>query len=86
MRWHPASGFARNGRAATWSLESVRVPAVLAGHAVEHGPDGSARRIELDVDLAGPPPAATDRAALVLVRQGGGHGGQLSRIGNRRRG
>jgi CDP-glycerol glycerophosphotransferase len=52
-------------------LESVRVRAVLAGHTVEHWPDGSARRIKLDVDLTGPPPAATDRATLILVRQGG---------------
>ncbi len=52
-------------------VQLVRAPAVLAGHAVEHGHDGSASKIELDVAFPGPPPADR-RATLVLVRRGGG--------------
>jgi CDP-glycerol glycerophosphotransferase len=51
-------------------VELVRTPAVLAGHHLVAGHGGG--RIELEVDLAGPPPAAADRATLVLARQGGG--------------
>ncbi len=39
----------------------VRVPAVLAGYTAMPGRDGTAREIELDVDLPGPRPAAAQR-------------------------
>ncbi len=56
-------------------VELVRTPAVLAGHHLVDG-HGGGDRIELEVDLSGPPTAADraalNRATLVLARQGGG--------------